>query len=312
MAQWSAATAEILRAQLRPFGTLPVSRSAEYKHYCQYYGIDFSAGSDAVQHQFGAVQSGKFTLAVQLWTQADAHQTVLLLHGLYDHTGLYSKLIAYGLEQGFNVLMFDLPGHGLSSGEPAIIDDFGDYAQSIDDVLTAVDLPAVPLWVMGQSTGCAALIEFSRRYRWPFSHAVLLAPLVRPAHWFLVRTAHRLLCRFRSTVRRGFANNSSDAQFLTFIRRDPLQPTQTSLRWIAALRRWLQGLDIADLNVGPVLVIQGDSDNTVDWRYNVPVVQTLFPGSEVHTIVGAGHQLANESKPIRERYLGLVSRFIAG
>ena len=134
---------------------------------------------------------------------------------------------------------------------------------------------------------------------------------MRPAHWFLVRTAHRLLCRFRSTVRRGFANNSSDTQFLTFIRRDPLQPTQTSLRWIAALRRWLQDLVIVDLNVGPVLVIQGDSDTTVDWRYNIPVVQILFPGSEVHTIAGAGHQLANESRLIRDQYLRRVTQFIA-
>ena len=33
-----------------------------------------------------------------------------------------------GLLHRYNVLIFDLPGHGLSSGEPAVIDDFSDYS----------------------------------------------------------------------------------------------------------------------------------------------------------------------------------------
>jgi alpha-beta hydrolase superfamily lysophospholipase len=65
-----------------------------------------------------------------------------------------------------------------------------------------------------------------------------------------------------------------------------------------------------DLGVGPALIIQGDADTTVDWHYNVGVLETLFPGSQVEYLRGAGHQLANESQAIRSDYLGRVERWL--
>ena len=108
---------------------------------------------------------------------------------------------------------------------------------------------------------------------------------------------------FVASVPRTFSSNSSDREFLAFLQRDPLQSRRISLRWVGALRRWLRDLQQRDLGVGPALIIQGDADATVDWRYNVGAIQTLFPGSQVEYLRGAGHQLANESAAIRHDYL---------
>jgi lysophospholipase len=247
---------------------------------------------------------------VHQWSQPDARATLLLLHGYLDHTGLFDKLVDWGLAHHCNVLIFDLPGHGLSSGEPAVIDDFGDYSRAIHDVLDAVSLPALPLWVMAQSTGGAALIDYARRYDWPFAATVLLAPLVRPAGWLGVSVAQRLLSPFKDSIGRTFVVNSSDRDFLAFVQRDPLQSLRISLRWIGALRRWLRTLQPQDLGVGPALVIQGDTDGTVDWRYNMPVIARLFPGSQIEYLHGAGHQLANESAAFRADYLQRVADWL--
>jgi alpha-beta hydrolase superfamily lysophospholipase len=299
-----------LREQLPPFGE-GVPPSPELAAFCQEYSIDFATRYPRVSHVAGRVRSGDYTLAVHHWSQADARTTLLLLHGYFDHTGLFSKLIEWGLTHHCNVLIFDLPGHGLSSGEPAVIDDFGDYSRSIDDVLGAVSLPPLPLWVMAQSTGGAALIDYARKYDWPFAATVLLAPLVRPAGWLWVSTAQRLLSPFTDGIRRTFAVNSSDRDFLEFIKRDPLQCHRISLRWLRALRRWLSDLQPNDLGVGPAFVIQGDADGTVDWRYNMPIIGHLFPASQVETLHGAGHQLANESAAIRTDYLQRVEGWLA-
>jgi alpha-beta hydrolase superfamily lysophospholipase len=80
---------------------------------------------------------------------------------------------------------------------------------------------------------------------------------------------------------------------------------------VGALGRWLAGLPEQDLGVGPALIIQGDADKTVAWRYNLKIVEKLFPGSQVEYLSGAGHQLANESAPIRERYLAVVENWLA-
>lgn len=301
---------ERLRQQLPPFGD-NAAPSPDLQAFCDFYALDFATRLPHVTHVAGRVRSGDFNLAVHRWCLRDARANLLLVHGYFDHTGLFNKLIEWGLSRGCNVLIFDLPGHGLSTGEPAVIDDFGDYSRAIDDVLHAANLPALPLWVMAQSTGGAALLDFAARYDWPFRAAVLLAPLVRPANWRRVRFSHALLKPFVHSIARTFSVNSSDPVFLEFLKRDPLQCQRISLRWVGALRRWLEALPRRDLGVGPALIIQGDADATVDWRYNVAAICQLLPGSRVEYLHGARHQLANESPAIRSDYLKRVEAWLS-
>jgi len=303
---------DALREGLRPLVPgEPVILTPEEDAYLRHYGIGFSEEFPALAYHFGAVEADEHRIAAHLWMPAEPRGTAVVMHGYYDHSGLYGKLARWALEQRCNVLLFDLPGHGLSTGEPAVIDDFADYGRAVADVLECATLPGLPLWVMAQSTGCAAVMSFARQSPWPFDATVLLAPLVRPAGWRGVRLAHRFLAPFIDSVPRRFAASSSDPEFLDFLRRDPLQCHRVPLRWVGALRRWLAALEREDLGVGPALVIQGDRDDTVEWRYNVPFVQTLFPGSAVAYIEGAGHQLANESEPLRREYLQIVTEYLA-
>ena len=299
-----------LRDKLPPFAE-EAPPSPLMQQFCSFYGIDFEARWPQLRHRVGTLSSKACSLAVHLWQQPGASSNLLLVHGYFDHTGLFGKLVEYGLSRNCNVLIFDLPGHGLSSGDPAVIDDFGAYGRAIADVLYKVPLPELPLWVMGQSTGCAALVEYARNYPWPFAAVIMLAPLVRPAGWLSVRMAHTLLQPFVDSVPREFRENSSDREFLEFVQRDPLQSNRISLRWVKALRRWLAALPQDDLKAGPALVLQGDADGTVDWRYNITVIEKLFPGSTVELLPGAGHHLANESITQREQYLALVDAYVA-
>ncbi|QIB65504.1 alpha/beta hydrolase [Kineobactrum salinum] len=305
-----AASLQTLREALPPFaqGRPP---GPELVAFCRYYGMDFSQSLDGVSHQAGVVLSGPYRLAVHSWQIADAHHNLLLVHGYLDHCGLYRHLVDHALQRGCNVLAFDLPGHGLSTGTPAAINDFAEYGDAIAAVLAAAELPALPWQVLAQSTGAAALVEFARHHApWPFTGTVLLAPLLQPARWWQVRAAHGLLQRLLSSVPRDFATNSSDREFLAFVRSDPLQAQRIPLAWVGALRRWLAELPLQDLGVGPALLVQGDADTTVDWRFNLPRYGKLFPGLRIELVHGAGHHLANESPLIRARYLEVIDRYL--
>lgn len=301
---------DTLRRALPPYDG-GAARPSLLDDFCAFYGIDFHRSLPGVSHHCGTVASGDYTLATHRWLVDGARANLLLMHGYFDHTGLFGKLIGWALASKCNVLMFDLPGHGLSSGEPAAIDDFACYSRAMADVMAVAGLPALPWWAMGQSTGCAAITDFARRYDWPFDAAVLLAPLVRPMAWALVRLGHTVAGPWRDTVPRRFTDNSTDRDFLAFIRADPLQARRTPLRWVGALRRWLQELELNDLGVGPVFVVQGDNDGTVDWRYNLGAIERLYPGTHVLMLEGAGHQLANEAPAYREQYLAAVRGYLA-
>ena len=111
---------------------------------------------------------------------------------------------------------------------------------------------------------------------------------------------------------RRYAINSSDPDFVDFVESDPLQSRRVPVAWVRALRRWQASLPRRDLGVGPAMVVQGDADTTVDWRYNLPVIERLFPGCTTEMLAGAGHHLANESPALRERYLQTVGQYLAG
>jgi len=298
----------LLRDTLPAFAA-STEQSFEFNEYLRFYQLDFSKRYPEAEYHAGFNSSGVFQLMTQRWILPDARANLVLIHGYFDHAGIYDKLIAYGLSRGCNVLIFDLPGHGLSSGEPAEIDDFSDYGKAIAAVISGADLPPLPTFGLGQSTGCAALIELARHGPWPFSKTALLAPLVRPAGWTGVSLGHTLLHRFTDSLERKFNKNSSDLGFLDFLRADPLQSHRVSLIWIGALKRWLKSLPFKNLGVGPALVIQGREDGTVAWRYNMKAIARLFPDSKIHYLDEAGHQLANESPAIRERYYAILDDY---
>ena len=109
-----------LRSQLPPFGEEALS-SPELRAFIAFYDIDFAAQLPGGGHEVGYVSSGSYQLAAHFWQQPDAVANLFIVHGYYDHSGLFGKLVEWGLRHQCNVLIFDHPGHGLSTGAPAVI-----------------------------------------------------------------------------------------------------------------------------------------------------------------------------------------------
>lgn len=284
---------------------------SDARSYFRYYGLDFSQAYPGVRHRLGTIESGDHHLALQTWEQPGAKATLYLVHGYFDHVGLYSHLVRYGLSRGCHVVAFDLPGHGLSTGPRAEISDFAEYRHAITDVLSATSMLPGPRHVIAQSTGGAALMDFLQLAESDAFHAaVLLAPLVWPHGWRRVHLTYRLLHRFVDAVPRRFAENSQDPEFLAFLRADPLQHDQIPACWIGALARWLKAFLVRPPVNVPVLILQGDNDGTVDWQRNLPVLRTHFPNARIEMLPTGMHHLVNESPAVREDMLAHVSQYL--
>ena len=137
---------------------------------------------------------------------------------------------------------------------------------------------------------------------------ILLAPLVRPYLWPINRVFYELIRRFISHRPRTFADNSEDLEFLEFLRtRDPLQERVLPVQWVTAMVAWKKRFVRYRPSDLSVLVVQGGSDRTVDYRYDLKVIQRLFDAKVLY-IPEARHHLVNETALIRAQMLAAVDQ----
>lgn len=289
----------------------PAGYPDETRSYFAHYGLD---ATPEVEHVFGSFRSGDFTLAAHLYRPKAYTATVVLLHGYLNHAGQFRHLIASLVENGFAAGVFDLPGHGLSSGNRGEIETFEQYVTVVEDFIKATRTYLDgPYHAVGFSAGAAILIEMLLTGRAAcFERVVLTAPLI---HWALYEQSkgtYKVYSAFTDRIARFHRRNSSDRDFLIFNRtQDHLHLQYLSLKWVKALFEWNEQLEGRPACDADVLVIQGDMDGTVDWRYNLGLVGRKFPNARIEMIAGANHELFNESPACRGQAIGKVVEFFA-
>ena len=285
----------------------------ELKEYFSYFNINFEDKLEGVDHYFGYLNTDTFDVACHYYTVANAKASCFIVHGLYDHTGLYGNLIEYCLKRQLNVIIFDLPGHGLSSGDRASINDFSHY-QSVFKCVTRYFSGNLtePLYLMGQSTGGAIIMEYllsSADNK--FSKVVLLAPLFKPTGWRNIVFLYNVFNQFLRFIPRRFSKNTSNNKFLNFVKNeDPFHARFTDAHWLGALKTWIEHFSQLKPSQFKTLVLQGTADETVDWIVNVPVVEAKFPNAQVYYLEGAGHHLVNESEDFLQVIFSEVDNYL--
>lgn len=283
---------------------------AEGLAYQRFYGL---TGAEAgPRHSWlGRFEVAGYEIVSQVWLPQQPKATLFLLHGFYDHMGLYRHIVDWAVAQGFAVISCDLPGHGLSSGSRASINDFAEYQLVLQQLFVeaqALQLPQ-PWHLCGQSTGGAIVIEHLL-YHGSDSpaqgQAILLAPLVRPRAWGWSKLSYYLLKPFVKDIARRFSENSNAPAFLPFLLADPLQPQRLPTAWVGALASWISRIENAPRSTRSPLIIQGEADMTVDWSHNLAVLGEKFAQPQILMLHEARHHLANELPELRAQYFEFV------
>jgi len=276
--------------------------------YFAYYGLEF----EGVAHKFGTFESQGYTLAAHCFLPKEYRSAVLLMHGYFEHSGLMAKIIKHLLSKGFLVAVYDMPGHGLSSGESAVIESFSTYSAVLEDFIRMFkENISVPLNIVGHSTGCSAILDYMfTRDTAHLNKVVLAAPLVRAYMWCFTKFACRLVSKVSGSVPRKFHKSSSDKAFLDFYRRDPLQQWVQPLVWVKALIDWNKRIAGTATIKKPIMVLQGTKDTLVEWKYNTGFIKKTFPLSDIKIFKEAGHYLFNEGEKVREQVFETVADYL--
>jgi len=301
--------------------TNPLSVSAKnafaplLENYIDFYNVNFlnhnnAQNNIASEHTIWQSQINGYRIIEQCW-QPTKHNgdTIFIVHGYFEHSALYSKIIFWCLSKGYKVHLFDLPGHGLSSGQPAHIESFTHYSDILTAIIERENYPRYSL--IGQSTGGAIVIDslLSNTHIIP-QKTVLLSPLVRSLYWQKIRWYFYAARPFLPSIKRSFSASSHDERFTEFLKHhDPLQAKRLPFSWLGAMDKWITEIQNHSQDIkSNCWLIQGTGDNTVDYKYNIPAIKRCLPNINVELIPNAGHNLINEDEYYWQQVATLLTK----
>lgn len=281
-----------------------VKSFTKLQEYLTFYGIDKTYVN---RYYIEKLKKDEEETVIHIFEPPVINNTVLLIHGYFDHTGGMKNIINEFLSIGWRVISYDLYGHGLSTGPRAEINDFENYVKTLQAVLNfCKNANYYPHTVIAHSTGAAICTHFLLQSKCKFEKVIFLAPLVRPMEWSKILVASKFVPRFTNKLKRKFKENSSDREYLAFVKNDPLQCHFISIKWVLALIKWNKKVEAFSASTQDLYIIQGTIDETVDWKFNLPFLKKKFPNIQVAIIEKASHQLMNEHLKIRNIVITLI------
>lgn len=219
--------------------------------------------------------------------------TIVLVHGLAEHSGRYEAVGSQFAGAGFSVKAPDLFGFGASGGERATVEAWDDYLDQAETLIQESDGPAV---LMGHSMGGLVCLSYALRDRTPPDLLVLSAPAVGGgAAWqkalapLLARLAPGVL--IPNDLKGDQLSRDPDVGEAYFA--DPLVFVKTSARlgnFLFQTQATVKS-DLDSLSI-PTLVMHGGADSIVPPWSTAPLGQ--LKGVERRLYPKLRHEIFNE------------------
>jgi acylglycerol lipase len=250
----------------------------------------------------------------QHWAPNATRGTVVLAHGVSEHSGRYGWTAEQLAARGYATWAIDHRGHGRSEGPRAYIDRMDNVVADLDQLVDKAR-DGGPLFLLGHSFGGAVALAYTARHEPKLDGLVLSAPLAAlDAASPVERAAARVLSLV--TPRLGVvgidsAEVSRDPGVVRDYDNDPLNyrgklPARTVQEMATAIAGFPDAVARFRL---PMLVMHGTGDTLVP-----PVATDMIEqraGAEDLSVIrydGLYHEILNE--PERERVIGDVADWL--
>ena len=235
---------------------------------------------------------------------APASASIVLMHGLGEHSGRYQHVAEFFCARGFAVRAYDHRGHGRSSGargdvphDAALLDD---AVQVISDFNHKLGPSAAPPYLLGHSMGGLFAARFAVAGLLPLSGLILSSPaLALP-----LSAPQKLLLKILRSIAPGLAVGnglkqrylSHDKAVVEAYRKDPLVHNKITARLLLAMlaaiavtQRDAQGLKL------PTLLVFAGDDHLVGANGSPAFFKQLTAGiGTLHRYDQLYHEIFNE------------------
>lgn len=225
---------------------------------------------------------------------------VVFLHGASQDRTLWALQQRYFAHHGWSVLSPDMPGHGLSSGDP--LPTVGAMAEWTGELIREAGFESAA--VVGHSMGALVAIELAATQPQMVTRLVLSgAAAVMPVHENLQRpadanerVAHEMILGWSLASRSAKGGHPTPGLWMAgHLLHLSLNAGDDVLSvGLRACNDYEHGLARAANVACPTLLLVGESDRMVDRRRTAELAETLGDRATVVTIEHAGHGLMVE------------------
>lgn len=232
----------------------------------------------------------------------DADRTLVIVHGVGEHSGRYEHFVRSAVARGWCVLAGDLQGHGQSDGVPTHLDDFDQYLADLDAIWSRFEIDPQRTALYGHSMGGLVCARYAETRPRSSAALVLSSPLlgfairVPPLKKTFGRVCLSLAPRFRFRSRIPESHITRNLEALQARSRDPLSNRTVTAGWYFRVLDALYDVwQEADRIQVPLLVLQGDADRIVNPE--APLGWLARVGSRdksLRLLAGHLHELINE------------------
>ncbi|MCA9042282.1 MAG: lysophospholipase [Planctomycetaceae bacterium] len=237
--------------------------------------------------------------------EENSSRTLLITHGLSEHSGRYEHVGMVLAEQGWNVLIPDLRGHGQSEGARMHANRFDDFCNDLNSIRRHYELSPEELVMIGHSLGGLISIRDAQTHPEARSRLVLLSPFLgmirKPPVWKWYSGRLLSVVAPRTLFATGIKPEEATSNPIAAAQRafDPYNSEQISARLFFECQRAIQNawVELNRIQV-PTLVYQSEVDTlvnaaaTISWLKELqriapaPCEGKLFPEHK--------HELLNE------------------
>ncbi len=243
------------------------------------------------------------------WTPGSGSKgTIVIVHGLGEHSGRYILVGDFFSRAGFSVFAFDLRGHGFSDGKPISIERYQDYLADLESAIVYLERPQ-PLILFGHSLGGQIVLAYAKSGKNPPAGYIAGSPWLilshPPAVWLegVARLVNTIAPASRFPTGIGPEDTTRDKAVQDSF------PDPDKVHGFIRLRTYFEivkmGQDLLanPLANAPVLLTHGEADSVTSIEATRAYFQKLVaPNKDFISYPEARHELHNDT--IREAVLG--------
>jgi len=243
-------------------------------------------------------------IVYRYWPVDQPRATILLIHGLGEHSGRYQHVAEAFNAKGFTVLAPDHLGHGESPGTRVFVEQFDDYLTGVRECRAIIDqqCPGVPCFVLGHSMGGLIagrlLLEDQQQYRGALLSGPAFAAEAPPSG--LVMFIGRLLAKIApkaGMIALDASGVSRDPQVVAAYNADPLvnHGKITAALGVALFDAMAEVMSRAAEIKLPLLVMHGDADTMAAPKGSEQFAAAVSSSDKTLTLLpGLYHEIFNE------------------